>query len=574
VKGALAVLVVLLASGVEAADWPQWRGPARDGRIPALETRTDWPAALAPAWKVPVGEGHASPVVVGDRVYVFSREGEQEVVRALGLATGETIWRRAYPAPYEMNSAAHAHGKGPKGTPVVADDRIYTLGISGILSCVDGGDGRLLWQKEFGSQFSATSPLYGTAMSPVVDGGRVIAHVGGPGDGALTAFDAATGEVAWAWTGDGPGYSSPVVAEIGGVRQVVTFSESFLVGVSADDGTLLWKIPFTTSWVQNAVTPVVQGDTVIYSGLDHPVQAVKVAKGPSGWTTEPAWENDAVAAYMSTPVLAGGRIFGMSHKKQGQFFALDAASGKTIWLSEGRQGDNAAVLVGGGALFLLTNESELIVAPQAGEAFAPKRTWPVAESPTWAHPVVLDEGVLVKDVETLAFLRFEGETGTAGVVAPPPEKGVEMSWIFFVVGAILSWGLYGPFLHKGQVALGNPLKAFLFVGVAYFLVGVLVPLASLVSQDQLKGFNTAGVVMSTFAGVLGAVGAVCVIYSFRAGGTPLWVMPLVFAGAPIVNVLYSMWEHPPKTAPSPMLYVGFLLAASGAYMVLHYKPQG
>ncbi|MCG6927290.1 MAG: PQQ-binding-like beta-propeller repeat protein [Acidobacteria bacterium] len=615
-KGPLVVLALLLASGGGAADWPQWRGPARDGRITDLQTRAAWPEALAPAWKVTVGEGHASPVVAGDHVYVFSREGEDEVVRALELASGQTIWRQAYPAPYEMNPAAHAHGKGPKGTPVVADGRVCTLGISGILSCWDAGDGRPLWRKEFASQFSATSPLYGTAMSPVVDGGRVIAHVGGPGDGALTAFDAATGEVAWSWTGDGPGYASPVVAEIGGARQVVTFSESFLVGVSADDGTLLWQLPFTTSWVQNAVTPIVQGDTVIYSGLDHPVQAVKVTTKDGRWTTTPAWENDAVACYMSTPVLADGRIFGFSQRKHGQFFALDAASGETVWLSGGRQGDNAAVLAGGGVLFLLTNEATLIVAPQAGEAFAPKRTWPVAGSPTWAHPVVLDEGVLVKDVETLALLRFEGGTGAAGIVAPPPagerettgavarspagetgaadavapapagerettgavarspEKGAEMSWIWFVVGAVLSWGLYGPVLHKGQMALGNPLKAFLFVGFAYFLVGVLVPLASLASQGQLKGFTTAGMMTSTWAGVLGALGAVCVIYAFRAGGAPLWVMPLVFAGAPIVNVLYSMWQHPPKAAPSPMLYVGFLMAAAGAYMVLHYKPQG
>lgn len=573
-RGTLAVLLVLLAAGLEAADWPQWRGPGRDGHISGLEARSDWPESLSPGWTVEVGEGHASPVVVADRVYVFSREGEEEVVRALALATGETIWRQTYPAPYEMNSAARAHGKGPKGTPVVADGRVCTLGISGILSCYDAGDGRELWRKEFGAQFPDSSPLYGTAMSPVVDGGHVIAHVGGPGNGALTAFDAATGEVAWAWTGDGPGYASPVVAEIGGVRQVVTLSESFLVGVSADDGTLLWRLPFTTSWVQNAVTPVVQGDTIIYSGLDHPVRAVKVVKIASGWTTEPAWENEEVACYMSTPVLADGALYGFSHRKRGQFFALDAATGQTLWLSDGRQGDNAAILAGGGSLFLLTTGSELIVAPLGTEAFAPQRTWRVAESPTWAHPVVLDEGVLVKDVDRLAFLLFEGETGAAGVVTPPPGKGVEMSWIFFVVGAVLTWGLYGPMLHKGQVALGNPLKAFLFVGFAYFLVGVLVPLASLASQGQLKGFTSAGMTMSTFAGVLGALGAVCVIYAFRAGGTPLWVMPLVFAGAPIVNVLYSMWEHPPKTAPSPMLYVGFLLAASGAYMVLHYKPQG
>ena len=149
-----------------------------------------------------------------------------------------------------------------------------------------------------------------------------------------------------------------------------------------------------------------------------------------------------------------------------------------------------------------------------------------------------------------------------------------MSWIFFVVGAFLSWGLYGPMIHKGQVALGNPLRAFLFVGLAYFLVGVLVPLAALASQGELKGFTGHGMTMALVAGSLGAAGALCVVYSFSAGGKPLWVMPLVFAGAPIVNVLYSMWEHPPKVAPSPMLYVGFLLAASGAYMVLHYKPQG
>jgi hypothetical protein len=148
-----------------------------------------------------------------------------------------------------------------------------------------------------------------------------------------------------------------------------------------------------------------------------------------------------------------------------------------------------------------------------------------------------------------------------------------MSWPFFVVGAILSWGLYGPWLHKGQGALGSPLRAFLCVGAAYFLVGVLVPAATLASQGQLKGWTTAGVTAATIAGVLGALGALGVIYSFQAGGNPFWVMPLVFAGAPVVNVLYTMWEHPPKTAPSPMLYVGFLLAAAGAYLVLHYRPQ-
>jgi len=148
-----------------------------------------------------------------------------------------------------------------------------------------------------------------------------------------------------------------------------------------------------------------------------------------------------------------------------------------------------------------------------------------------------------------------------------------MNWIWFAVGAVLSWGLYGPALHKGQVALGNPLRALLCVGVAYFLIAVLVPVGGLASQGQLTGFSLGGTTAATVAGALGALGAVCIIYAFKAGGLPTYVMPLVFGGAPLVNVLVSMWQHPPKTAPNPLLYVGFLLASAGAWMVLRYKPQ-
>lgn len=148
-----------------------------------------------------------------------------------------------------------------------------------------------------------------------------------------------------------------------------------------------------------------------------------------------------------------------------------------------------------------------------------------------------------------------------------------MVWLIFVAGAILSWGMYGPALHRGQITLGNPLRALLCVGVAYFLIGVLVPLVALWLQDDLRGFNAGGSAAATAAGALGAVGAVCIIWAFRSGGLPTYVMPLVFAGAPIVNVLVSIWLHPPRTAPSPFLYVGFLLAAGGAGLVLYFKPS-
>jgi uncharacterized membrane protein len=147
-----------------------------------------------------------------------------------------------------------------------------------------------------------------------------------------------------------------------------------------------------------------------------------------------------------------------------------------------------------------------------------------------------------------------------------------MSWITLAFSAALSWGLYGASLHRGQVELGNPMRAMLCVGVAYFLMAVLVPVAALTSQGEWRNFTLTGTATATIAGALGALGAVCITYAFRAGGTPMIVMPLVFGGAPLVNVLASMVIHPPKTAPNPLLYVGFLLAAIGAGMVLRFRP--
>jgi hypothetical protein len=147
-----------------------------------------------------------------------------------------------------------------------------------------------------------------------------------------------------------------------------------------------------------------------------------------------------------------------------------------------------------------------------------------------------------------------------------------MGWVIFVAGAVLSWGAYGALLHLGQTQLDNPLKALLCVGVAYFLIGVLIPIAVLSSQGNLSNFDSTGLMTATIAGALGAVGAGCIIYSFRFGGLPVYVMPLVFGGAPIVNVLVSMIIHPPKQPLNPMLFVGFLLASLGAGIVLRYRP--
>lgn len=403
----LAALLWLAASSGAAQDWPQWRGPNRDGIATGFSAPAAWPSALRKGWQVSAGSGHSSPVVAGGRVYLFYREGDAEAVSALDLASGREMWRQSYPAPYSINPAAFAHGKGPKSTPVVLGGRLYTFGIGGILSSFDAATGRLVWRKEFSREFRASSPLYGAASSPALDAGLLLAHVGGHDEGALTAFDAGSGAVRWSSKGDGPAYASPVIATLAGTRQVVTQTQSHVVGLAAASGERLWAIPFTTEYDQNAVTPVVDGDVVIYSGLDKGVQAVRIVRSGDGFSAQPTWHNTEVSLYLSSPVLTGGRLYGISQRKKGQFFALDARDGRTLWLSEGRQGESATVVAAGQHLLFLTTEGRLVVVRADAASFAPVVTYTVAESPTWAQPALTGRALLVKDALHLALWRLE-----------------------------------------------------------------------------------------------------------------------------------------------------------------------
>ncbi|MBZ2177600.1 MAG: hypothetical protein ACK58M_21700 [Acidobacteriota bacterium] len=149
-----------------------------------------------------------------------------------------------------------------------------------------------------------------------------------------------------------------------------------------------------------------------------------------------------------------------------------------------------------------------------------------------------------------------------------------MLWLLFALGAMLAWGIYGPILHTGQVKLGNPMKALLCVGGAYFLLGVLVPVLQLQSSGGMGTFDRTGMINASIGGALGAVGAICIIFAFRNGGVPNYVMPIVFGGAPLINVLFTMYLHPPETKVNPLLWLGYVITAGGAAMVFYFKPKG
>lgn len=319
-----------------SSDWPQWRGQNRDGAAGGASLPQAWPEQLKLKWKVDVGLGYAAPITVGNRVYLFTRQEPDEVLRALDVESGKTVWQTGYAAPYKPNPAATGkHGTGPKSTPTFANGKLYTLGMSGIVTASDAASGKQLWQKPA----PPVEPLYHTAMSPLVDRGLVIVHVGGHDNGALTAFDADTGSVKWSWNGDGPGYGSPIAADLGGVRQVITVTQANLVGVSEATGELLWKRPFAVRATRNSITPILYGQTVIVSGLEKNITAFTVAKRDSQWIIEDVWENAQTTMDMSTGVLIGSVLYGFSPRNSGQFFAIDASNGKTLWLSAGRQAE-------------------------------------------------------------------------------------------------------------------------------------------------------------------------------------------------------------------------------------------
>ena len=408
-RAGIGFVFVALASGVltqaQPGDWNQWRGPRRDG-LSAFAAPATWPDKPKQVWKVPAGIGHSSPDVAGTRVFLQSRIGEQEAVTAYDAATGKQIWRDVYDAPYTMSSAATSHGKGPKSTPAVDRARVYALGISGTLSALDAATGKVLWRHDFKKEFPKTSPEFGASMSPIVDGELVIVHVGGDKHGAIVAFDRNTGTQKWAWKGDGPGYASPVIATFGGVRQLITQTQANVVALSPADGKLLWQIPFTTEYEQNIITPVVTDGLLIYAGLNKPTTAVRLVQESGAWKPQQVWQNPDIPMYMSSPVVAGGVMYGLTHRNRGQFYAVEVKTGKTLWTSPPRQGENAALTLATGVVIATTTDGELEVFKQSRTGFESVRTYTVADSPIWAHPAFAAGGILIKDAENLSLWRF------------------------------------------------------------------------------------------------------------------------------------------------------------------------
>ena len=440
--------VLLTALACHAQDWPQYLGPNREARAKFTAPKT-WPKELGAKWKVTVGDGVASPSLLGDRLYVFTREEGGEILRCLDAASGKEIWKSE---KYDVLPATPpAQGfPGPRSSPTVADGKVVTLGLRGTLSCFDADKGTLLWRKE---DFKGSFPRFFTSASPVVVDGLCIAPLGGGDNGGVIAYQLASGEEKWRWNGEGASYASPVLMTVGGTKLVVAEMDRRIIALGVKDGKLLWETPFVVPGRgYNASTPVADGSTLIYGGSGRGFTAVKLIPEGDAIVAKELWKNTDNSVQFNTPVLKDGTLFALTANSD---FVCIGKDGKTAWSAPlslaaatptnpppaDAGGTNAQVAArgpdngggrrggpggrgggggGGGAgrgygqivdagsvMLALTPASELVAFQPSDKAFTELARLKVADSPTYAFPVVSGKRIFVKDQNSVALFTLD-----------------------------------------------------------------------------------------------------------------------------------------------------------------------
>lgn len=401
------LLVVACVVDSAAQDWPHWRGLERNGRVAGFTAPTTWPKTLTLQWRMPVGLGDATPALVGDRLYVFGRQEEQEVIGCLQAEDGREVWRHNYQA-VAVTGAAEKYA-GPRSSPAVAGGKVIALGVGGVLTCLDATTGRLVWRHE---ALTKAVPRFFTSVSPLVTDDLCIVHLGGKDEGVLFALELATGTTRWQWAGEGPAYASPVLATVQGTTQVVLQTESTITGISLAAGRRLWQAPTSPkSGYWNSATPVVDGAVVYYSGQGTGTRALRIEAADGAMTARELWHNADAGTVYNTPVLHDGSLFGLSPR--GQFFCLDATTGAIRWLATGKVSNFGAIVDAGDVLVALPEKSGLVFFKPSREGYAEVARYTVSATPVYAHPVIAGRRIFVRDRDSVSLWVLPGG-GAAG----------------------------------------------------------------------------------------------------------------------------------------------------------------
>jgi outer membrane protein assembly factor BamB len=384
-----------LTTGKKEAEWPGFRGPGRDGIMPGVRIETDWtqspPVEL---WRRPIGPGWSSFAVHGNLLYTQEQRGDDEIVACYNATTGEPVWRHRDAARFWESNA----GAGPRATPSLSDGRVYTLGATGILNVLDAGDGTVLWSRDVATDANAEVPIWGFSGSPLVVEDVVVVAAAGQ----LVAYDLATGDRRWLGPTGGGGYSSPHLATIDGVTQVLMMSQAGAISVTPADGTVLWEHAWPgVPIVQPAL--MVDGDVLLSVSAGSGMRRLAVRNAPDGWTMEERWTSGGLKPYFSDFAVHEGHAFGFDGRI---LAAIDLEDGERRWKG-GRYGQGQLVLLPDQDLLLVVSEKgELALVAATPDRFTELARFPAIEGKTWNHPVLVDDLLLLRNSQEMVAFRL------------------------------------------------------------------------------------------------------------------------------------------------------------------------
>jgi outer membrane protein assembly factor BamB len=400
------IAVLLLGTTLATAgDWPQWLGPQRDGSSP--DKVAAWKDAPKVLWRATIGEGHSSPVVADGKVFIHvkGKDKNQEEVIAFDAVKGDELWRTGY----DRGPFNSVFGAGPRATPIVADGKVYSFGVTGILTCFDA-KGKQVWQVDTLKKFNAKNLFFGASCSPIIEGDNVLVNVGGAG-ASIVAFSKAKGDVAWQVLDDKASYSSPIAFGDGKLRQVVFLTAAGLVSLNPSDGSKFWSVPLVDKLSESSTTPVKNGDVLLGSSVTYGSIGLKLGGNDGKPAAEELWKNDQLKCYFSTPVAVGKEYLYMvtgeiGVKQSAMLQCVEAKSGKSLWTKAKVGKYHAALLrTGDDKLLMLEDSGNLVLLEPNAKEYKELARSKVCGA-TWAHPALSNGRLYLRDDRELICLEL------------------------------------------------------------------------------------------------------------------------------------------------------------------------